>query len=63
MGFILYLRDYGLYPVDDRVTLKQYNDKVRFVVQISHFSKNAEKWISGRQVQSIGYEAMATIQP
>lgn len=42
-GFLFYARDYGLYPVNDRTTLKQYNDKVRFVVQISHFSKNAER--------------------
>lgn len=42
-GFLFHARDYGLYPLDDRLTLKQYNDKVRSEVQISHFSKNAEK--------------------
>lgn len=42
-GFLFHARDYGLYPIDDRATLNHYNDKVRFVVQISHFSKNAEK--------------------
>lgn len=52
-GLVFHPKDCGLNPGSDGVTLKQYNDKIRFVVQISHFSKNIEGWISGEQVWSV----------
>lgn len=47
VGFVFYLKDCGFNFGSDGVILKQYNDKIRFVVQISYFSKNIEGWILG----------------
>lgn len=48
-GLIFHPQDCGLPPIVSRVTVKQYNDKVRFVFQVHHFSKNLEEWITGEQ--------------
>lgn len=66
VDFIFHLEDCGLYFVGVRVISMQYNDEVRFIAQISHFSKNVEEQISVGQVWSvvdIGQEAMANVQP
>lgn len=46
-GFVVHSKDYGLHPLGDRVTLKQCNNKVRFVVQIHHFINNSAEWMTG----------------
>lgn len=42
-GLLFHPKDCGLSPIVSRLTVKQYNDKVRYVFQVHYFSKNLEE--------------------